>query len=55
MHGQRLLTMARAETVGAGIAAADDDDAFARGKNVGVESRVSPWQRLFCCGRNSIA
>ena len=55
VHGERLLAVAGAEAIGAGIAAADDDDALAGGENLGRGITVSPWQRLFCCGRNSMA
>ena len=59
VHALCALAMAGAEAVGAGVAAADDDDALAVGEDgerwIGEDRSVSPSLRRFCCGRNSMA
>ena len=54
MDRRRLLPVRRAQAIGAGIAAADDHHALARGQNL-VGDRRRRRRALFCCGRNSMA
>ena len=49
------LAMRGAEAVGAGVAAADDDDVLAFAEMNCSSATASPSQRWFCCGRYSIA
>ena len=55
VHRRGALAVHRAEAVGAGVAAADDDDVLALGGDELVVGIVSPSQRLFCSVRYSIA
>ena len=55
-HGERALPVRGAEAVGAGVAAADDDDVLVlRGDEAVVRDMPSPSLRRFCSGRYSIA
>ena len=55
-HREGALADRGADAVGAGIAAADDDDVLAAGEDGLARSAAArPLTRRFCCGRKSMA